>query len=295
LPIFPISAQLTFRFLRRPLSRPSTDSIEIAQSQYFTPKLLAEFAVRRGYDLTPYLPLLLDAKPHFFAPVKPSFVSLDDTWKRVRHDFYHTISDLYLENRVLGLNKMASSLNLVFRNQPYGFPLDMAKSAYLVDSVEGETLCFSSNPHDAFRILATGRDVAGKTILSDELAAVIGMASWKSSGRCRAVADLFFSFRQDYKATWRWLLEQANEHFALGVNQVRFLSTQNSLYIPLTHLVETRSRYTVCLTPRALPRLGQATFRCCRIRQFPLSPTLGALASPSGSVRSCLPSEKVQH
>lgn len=70
---------------------------------------------------------------------------------------------------------MASSLGLRFRNQPYGPPLDMAKSAYLVDLVEGETLCFLSNPHDAFRILATGRDVAGKLILSDELAAAIGM------------------------------------------------------------------------------------------------------------------------
>ncbi|ORY61066.1 hypothetical protein BCR35DRAFT_355226 [Leucosporidium creatinivorum] len=175
------------------------DSIEIAQSQYFTPNLLSEFQTRRGYDLTPYLPFLLDAKPHFFAPVKPSFTSLDDTSKRIRHDFYNTISDLYLENRVVGLNAMAKSFNLVFRTQPYGFPLDMAKSAYLVDSVEGETLCFSSNPHDAFRILATGRDVAGKVILSDELAAVIGM---------------------DYKATWRWLLEQGNEHLALGVNQI---------------------------------------------------------------------------
>lgn len=165
---------------------PFADSIEIAQSQYFTSNLLAEFAARRGYDLTPYLPLLLDAKAHFFAPAKPSFLSLDDTSKRVRHDFYNTVSDLYLENRVLGLNKMASSCNLVFRNQPYGFPLDMAKSAYLVDSVEGETLCFSSNPHDAFRILATGRDIAGKTILSDELAAVIGMASWTSRSRARA-------------------------------------------------------------------------------------------------------------
>lgn len=171
--------------------------------------------------MTPHLPLLLDAKPHFFAPVKPSFISLDDTSKRVRHDFHNTISDLYLENRVLGLNKMASSLNLVFRNQPYGFPLDMAKSAYLVDSVEGETLCFSSNPHDAFRILATGRDVAGKTILSDELAAVIGMVSGGDDKRNRSESDL--AITQDYKATWRWLLEQANEHFALGVNQVRFL------------------------------------------------------------------------
>jgi hypothetical protein len=61
-----------------------------------------------------------------------------------------------------------------------------------------QTLNFRDK-RNAFRLLASGRDVSGKRILSDELAACIGMA---------------------YTMTWKKVIQMANKDFALGVNQV---------------------------------------------------------------------------
>lgn len=101
---------------------PFADSLELSQTQYWTPALLEEFKQKRGYDLTPFLPLVLDeAKHHPFAPPFKTFTlpnrdekvnrkgrSLQD---RVRHDFALTISDLYLEKRLDPLKKWANSVS----------------------------------------------------------------------------------------------------------------------------------------------------------------------------------------
>ncbi|KAJ9123063.1 hypothetical protein QFC22_001252 [Naganishia vaughanmartiniae] len=188
---------------------PPADSLELSQTQYWTPALLQNFRQKRGYDLTPFLPLVLDeAKHHPFAPPFRTFrlsnpdgkgtqqrKSLQD---RVRHDFALTVSDLYLEKRLDPLKKWANSIGLALRNQPYGIDFDAAVAATKVDIVEGETLCFWGND-DSFRVLATGRDVAGSKLLSEELAA---------------------SMHKHYALTWHDIIRMANRDFALGVNQV---------------------------------------------------------------------------
>ncbi len=49
----------------------------------FTPALLAEFSRRRGYDLKVHLPLLFEEQGDFH---------------RVRHDFYLTLLELFIDN-----------------------------------------------------------------------------------------------------------------------------------------------------------------------------------------------------
>ncbi|KAJ9093721.1 hypothetical protein QFC21_006317 [Naganishia friedmannii] len=196
----------TFKRMRSNLFE---DSLELSQTQYWTPALLQEFKQRRGYDLTRFLPLVLDeAKHHPFAPPFKTFKLSSSSEKvnrngksmqdRVRHDFALTISDLYLEKRLDPLKKWANSIGLALRNQPYGIDFDAAVAATKVDIVEGETLCFWGND-DSFRVLATGRDVAGGKILSEELAA---------------------SMHKHYAMSWHDIIRVANRDFALGVNQV---------------------------------------------------------------------------
>lgn len=115
------------------------------------------------------------------------------------NDFYQTVSDLYTEYRLGGLKTWANSIGMKLRIQPYTTSFDSTYAASLVDIPEGESLGFEGDL-DAFRVLATGRDIGGSTtILSDELGAYMGKA---------------------YGVTWKFLLSTANLDMSAGVSQV---------------------------------------------------------------------------
>lgn len=115
------------------------------------------------------------------------------------NDFYQTVSDLYTEYRLGGLKTWANSIGMKLRIQPYTASFDSTYAASLVDIPEGESLGFEGDL-DAFRVLATGRDIGGSTtILSDELGAYMGKA---------------------YGVTWKFLLSTANLDMSAGVSQV---------------------------------------------------------------------------
>ncbi|PYH42961.1 uncharacterized protein BP01DRAFT_403856 [Aspergillus saccharolyticus JOP 1030-1] len=165
------------------------DSLELKYKQYWTLNFMEEFKKRRGYDLTPYLLYVLKDTT--------TFLGDDEVGSGVEYDFYSTITDLYIDYRVQGLKKFANGLGLKFRLQPYTATLDSSRAAAAVDIPEGESLGFEGD-NDAFRVLATGRDVAGQTkILSNELGAYMGKA---------------------YGVTWNFLLGTANLDYSLGVS-----------------------------------------------------------------------------
>lgn len=152
---------------------------------------LEEFQERRGYDLSPFL----------FYVIKDTntFTGDDSVATQIVNDFYQTVSDLYTEYRLGGLKTWANSIGMKLRVQPYTLSADSVYAASVVDIPEGESLGFEGD-NDAFRALATGRDVGGKTtILSDELGAYMGLA---------------------YGVEWSFILGTANLDMALGVSQV---------------------------------------------------------------------------
>ncbi|GHF35457.1 hypothetical protein FHX82_007048 [Amycolatopsis bartoniae] len=162
------------------------DSLELKTTAHWTPSLPAEFARRRGYDLTPYLPLLIGT----------SFSYGDTVTSRVRFDYQQTLSDLFLDNRVLKLKAWCNSLGLQFRNQPYGASVDSILAAARTDIPEGESLGFSDL--DSFRALAGGGALGGRPLLSDEAGAF---------------------FNGAYNTTWKKLATTLGANYAAGVNQ----------------------------------------------------------------------------
>jgi hypothetical protein len=176
------------------------DSLELRSEQYWTPSFLREFRARRGYALRPRLPLALRVPDITFTGVEPgppAYTFGDDTGDRVMHDYDQTLSDLYVDNHLRTLRNWAHTLNMKYRVQPYGGPVDSARAAATVDIPEGESLGFASNP-DAYRVLAAGRDLGRRRLLSVELGAFFGAA---------------------YQVTLPQLEGTANLDYALGVNQ----------------------------------------------------------------------------
>ncbi|KAL4967875.1 uncharacterized protein BDV14DRAFT_197518 [Aspergillus stella-maris] len=166
------------------------DSLELKMTQYWTPNFLQEFKKRRGYDLKPYILYVLKDTNTFSGDA--------DVARMVEYDFYSTVTDLYIEYRLNHLQEFAQSLGLKLRAQPYTATIDSTRAAASLDIAEGESLGFESTP-DSFRVLATGRDVSGRTtILSNELGAYQGKA---------------------YGVTWSFLLGTANLDTSLGVSQ----------------------------------------------------------------------------
>jgi len=100
-----------------------SDSLEVYGADW-TDDLLPEFQRRRGYDLTPYLPLLAAGTGEVAA--------------EVRHDWGMTLTELLDERYLTPVNDWATAHHTRFRAQNYGFPPASMSSNRLVALPEGE-------------------------------------------------------------------------------------------------------------------------------------------------------------
>ncbi|KAF4466478.1 hypothetical protein FALBO_6661 [Fusarium albosuccineum] len=205
------------------------DSLELKFKQYWTLQFGRGFKDRRGYDLTPFLLYLLKDTTTYSGDATIA--------EQVTNDFYETVTDLYVDYRLKPLQPWCNRLGLKLRLQPYTASFDSAAIASQVDIPEGESLGFDGAP-DSFRVLATGRDLGGKTtILSDELGAYFGEA---------------------YGVTWKFLLSTANHDISLGVSQIvihgfPYATSQTSLwpgYAPFTPLGGSSNGFADAWGPR---------------------------------------------
>jgi hypothetical protein len=168
------------------------DSLEIeTNSTIWTPDLLAEFSARAGYDLRPYLPIVVTLKGKY----QFGFAS-SSTTAHVRDDVNKTLSDLYRDNHLLAIRAWAHELGMGLRVQPYGLSTDSLGFASLLDIPEGESLGFKNL--DDYRVLSGGRDLAGHSTLS-----------------CEAICYA----NGAYSMTWHNALVTVGSFWAGGVNQ----------------------------------------------------------------------------
>lgn len=100
-----------------------SDSLEDYGSNW-TGDLMEQFRMRRGYDLTPYLPALIgDAGP---------------LTASVRHDWGRTLTELANERFLAPLHAWAQQHHTLFRSQTYGYPPVTLSSNRYEDLPEGE-------------------------------------------------------------------------------------------------------------------------------------------------------------
>ncbi len=177
--------------LRRAGGQIFEDSLEIeTEATIWTPRMLAEFEERMGYDLRPYLPAIIEQDEKYLY----TFAGVDAG--HLRDDFNQVLSDLYRDHHLLPLQDFARSLGMGIRIQPYGLETDTLEHSGIVDVPETESLGFKNL--DDYRIMAGGRDMAGNTLLSCEAACYFGAA---------------------YNTPWDRALQTINSIYAAGVNQ----------------------------------------------------------------------------
>jgi hypothetical protein len=191
------------------------DSLEIdAAGLLWTRDFLREFERRRGYSLVPYLPVLFIAGQHqYFEPGTandpPDFDLTGAAGARARHDYYETLTDLYILNQLEPMAAWARSRGLSLRAQPaYGTTLDPIRSAAAVPALETETLAHrqpaaAGSPTaryglDAYRMTASGAHIGKANEVGLELGAV---------------------FNRDYTLTLADVKAMIDHAYAGGVNQ----------------------------------------------------------------------------
>lgn len=158
------------------------DSLELSGNQW-TAELLDYFEEHRGYDLTPYLPVIEGAD-----------IADAETTARITEDYSQTLNDMYIEYHVLPMQEFMNSIGLTFRTQSYGGCVDSSQTGSLVDIIEGELLTFSSmgigagkdntvgewTADNKFKMLRGGANLGRSNILSDEIGSLLG-AGWSLS------------------------------------------------------------------------------------------------------------------
>lgn len=160
-----------------------SDSLEVYGSDW-TPRFLEEFKTRRGYDLTPYLPVLVSqSEPQSSA---------------VRHDWAKTLTELAEDHYLKPIAEWAHAHGTLFRSQTYGQPPVILSSNAFVDLPEGEHGP-SWRRFSAARWASSANHLYGRTITSTET------WTWLHSPSFRATP-------LDLKA-------EADRHFVEGINQ----------------------------------------------------------------------------
>ncbi|WP_337098524.1 glycosyl hydrolase [Paenibacillus sp. YIM B09110] len=173
----------------------------------WSPGLLDEFRIRRGYDLTPYLPSLfvkglyqLGAGNRTDGDSEYDF-SDQTVNRRIRNDFFQTLTDMFRYNHLRVLRHWANGHRMTLRYQTYGLSTELTAGLLELDIPETESLGFGDST-DGYRLQSGAVHLSDREIYSFEVGAVMGYG---------------------YKQTWTGkdygLLWQLHRGFASGVNQ----------------------------------------------------------------------------
>ena len=157
------------------------DSLEV-YNQDWTDNFLDEFKKRRGYDLRPHLPALLNGTEN----------------PEIRYDWGRTITDIFNENFMIPMQDWGKKNNTKFRIQGYGIPAASIGSNQWADISDGEGAQWKVVR--AARWASSANHIFGRNITSSET------WTWLHSPAFRATP-------LDLKA-------EADIHFLQGINQL---------------------------------------------------------------------------
>jgi len=132
------------------------DSYEYYNAEW-TPALLTEFAVRRGYDLGTQLPALLGEGP-------------EETAARVRSDFRETLADLHLAY-IQHWTAWAHSHGSLSRDQAHGSPANLVDVYAAADIPETEQMPFGGQGAQNYptnKFASSAAHLTGRTLSSSE-------------------------------------------------------------------------------------------------------------------------------
>jgi hypothetical protein len=146
------------------------DSLELQTYLYWSDHFIEEFRQRRGYDLTPYLPILKvpgSEVPYGGTPARLPLYDIEGLGDRVRRDYWQTVSDVMIENFYSPFNEWAAAHNVQSRVQAHGSPTDLLRDYGASNIPETEDL-LDNGRYDFLKVASSGADLYGRKIVGSE-------------------------------------------------------------------------------------------------------------------------------
>lgn len=169
-----LTPELRAQIAENPRTQMYMDSLELstfgAAGLFWGRTVAEEFRVRRGYDLTPWLPFLTRtvhmmaaSTTYHHEPTNEHKITVD----KVRFDYVRTLTDLYIENMLRPFAAFLHRNGIGLRSEiSYGLPFELTRPGPEVDGIETESLEFGSQI-DAYRLLAGPAHLFGKQYSSE--------------------------------------------------------------------------------------------------------------------------------
>jgi hypothetical protein len=187
------------------------DSYEVYGTD-FTPLFFEEFKERRGYDLKPFLPLLLNGDKG------------NEKTSRIRSDYRLTISDLLLYNFEEDWREWAHSKNLKTRLQAHGSPGNLIDLYAGADIPECET--FGSMPFDIPGLRREEQNIREGD--ADPVMLKFSSSAAHIAGKPLTSSESFTWLRDHFKTALSHTKPEAEELLLNGINHIFFHGTTYS-------------------------------------------------------------------
>ena len=167
------------------------DSLEVQANLFWNDDFLSEFRKRRGYDLTPYLPILkVDgfSVPYGASPVDLPIYDMSGLGNRVRQDYWQTVSDLMIENFYSPFIQWSADNHLLSRVQAHGSPTDLLR-VYGESSIPETEDLYDNGRYDFLKMSSSAADLYGRKIVSSESFVWRGKAYQNTPEKIKRYAD----------------------------------------------------------------------------------------------------------
>ncbi|WP_380879250.1 hypothetical protein ACFB49_21200 [Sphingomonas sp. DBB INV C78] len=173
------------------------DSLELMQDLPWTDRFLEAFRRRRGYDLTPYLPLLVQpgwaqAWGEHYSPPYFETTDQDETGARVRADYRLTVSELLIDNFIEPWIDWNHARGFKAKFQAHGGAIDVLKGYGLADIPETEDLVHGGDPL-FMRFARSAANIYGRPTVSAESMVWAGRPYSVTPDEMRRRTDLLIS------------------------------------------------------------------------------------------------------
>jgi len=148
------------------------DSFELLAELPWTPGFRARFQEKKGYDITPYLPLVFQKGGEvkylemFIPEPQPVYVS-SEIGTRIREDYEAVRAEVFEESFLTPLKNWTRERGISLRLQAHGGHGDYLDSYETADIPESEGL-YAGGSYDFLKLASSAGHTAGHTIISSE-------------------------------------------------------------------------------------------------------------------------------
>jgi hypothetical protein len=156
-------------FVGNPLTTLYCDSYE-AGTPTWTPKMRQEFQSRRGYDVTPWLPVLAGRT-----------IGSEEESTRLKHDMTRTIHDLYRDCYWATPGPLAHAAGLKFAAEPYEGPWEIDEVVKYLDvpTVEFWTTNNRFSPSDLEPVVKAAHAADSRLVSAESFTSAPEFAQWR--------------------------------------------------------------------------------------------------------------------